>query len=358
MNTSNGQQPKKLSGTGTLVFPDRGGATAGRGETWTGKASTYYNHPLIKKADWKWQIILYFFLGGIAGGSYLVATLAHLFGLDKQDENVVRTGRYLAFVCILISPILLIWDLGRPERFLHMLRILKLRSVMSIGTWAISFFGIFCGFSAVHQMAKDGLLNWFPFAARIAKALPVKVIDVIGSVFGLIVASYTGVLLSSTAVPIWARAKYLLGPLFLTSALSTGLSGLSLLLSLGRPRHDTLERLDRAEIIAMGTELGLLASLIPTLGPLGKPLVKGRTGTIFMSGTVLCGLLLPLFVKLGFKLSGKATPRTTNIFVSSLVLIGGLLLRYAWIAVGRTSADDPEAVHYYNKIEWEESHAQ
>lgn len=351
MNTSNGQQPKNLSGTGTVVFPDRGGAKAGRGETWTGKASTYYNHPLIKKADWKWQIIVYFFLGGIACGSYLVATLAHLFGFDK---NVVRTGRYLSFVCILISPILLIWDLGRPERFLHMLRVLKLRSVMSIGTWAISFFGVFCGLSTARQMAEDGLLNWFPFAAKVVRVLPVKITDVIGSFFGLIVGSYTGVLLSSTAVPIWARAKNLLGPLFLTSAFSTGLSAISLLLSLGHPRHDTLERLDRAEIITMGTELGLLASLIPTLKELGKPLVKGRTGSIFIGGTVIGGLLLPLLTKLGFKLSGRATSRNVNILVSSLVLIGGLILRYEWIVVGRTSADDPQAVHSYNKLEWEE----
>ena len=357
MNISNGSHPENLSGTGTAIFPDRGGATAGRGETWTGKASTYYNHPLIKKADWKWQIILYFFLGGIACGSYLIATLAHLLGLDKQDKNVVRTGHYLSFVCILISPVLLIWDLGRPERFLNMLRVLKLRSVMSIGTWAISFFGVFCGLSTAHQMAEDGLLNWFPFAARIAKALPVKVVGIIGSAFGLVVGSYTGVLLSSTAVPIWARAKHILGPLFLTSAFSTGLSAISLLLSLGRPRHDTLERLDRAEIIAMSTEAGLLASLIPMLGPLGKPLVKGRAGSIFIGGTVISGLLLPLFIKLGFKLSGKATPRVANIFVSVLVLIGGLILRYEWIKVGRTSADDPQAVHYYNKIEWEESHS-
>jgi formate-dependent nitrite reductase membrane component NrfD len=356
MSISNGSHPEHLSGTGTAVFPERGGATAGHGETWTGKASTYYNHPLIKKADWKWQIILYFFLGGIACGSYLIATLAHLFGLDKQDKNVVRTGRYLSFVCILISPILLIWDLGRPERFLHMLRILKLRSVMSIGTWAISFFGMFCGFSAANQMAHDGLLNWFPFAARVAKALPAKTIGIIGSVFGLVVGSYTGVLLSSTAVPIWARAKHLLGPLFLTSAISTGLSAISLLLSFGRPHRDTLERLDRAEIIAMSTEAVLLASLIPTLGPLGKPLVKGRTGGTFIGGTVISGLLLPLLVKLGFKLSGKASPRTANILVSALVLLGGLILRYEWIAVGRVSADDPQAVHYYNKIEWEESH--
>src|SRR5437764_4848777 len=121
-------------------------------------------------------------------------------------------------------------------------------------------------------MAIDGLLDWFHLLARLIKALPVKLIESAGSFFGLFVASYTGVLLSSTAVPIWARAKHILGPLFLTSGVSTGLSALSLILSPGRSNHHTLQRLDRAEMIAMTTELGLIASLVPTLGPLGKPL--------------------------------------------------------------------------------------
>ena len=85
-------------------------------------------------------------------------------------------GRYLAFVCVLISPILLIWDLGRPERFHHMLRVLKLRSPMSLGTWALSSFGMCAGLTTVYQMAQDGLLNWLPFFPRLFKALPVRLI--------------------------------------------------------------------------------------------------------------------------------------------------------------------------------------
>jgi len=168
------------------------------------KARTYYDLPLLKKPSWSWEIMLYFFLGGLAGGSFLVSTLADLLG-SKQDAAVVRAGRILALICILISPILLIKDLGRPERFHHMLRVLKLRSAMSLGTWALTIFGICCGFTTGHQLAKDGLLNWFPLLARFMKAMPVKIIESIGSIFGLFVASYTGVLLASTAVPVWGR---------------------------------------------------------------------------------------------------------------------------------------------------------
>jgi formate-dependent nitrite reductase membrane component NrfD len=324
----------------------------GRGRTQTDQANTYYGLPLVKKAHWSWQIILYFFLGGIAGGSFLVSTLADLLNLDNNPA-LIRAGRYLSFVCILASPVLLILDLGRPERFHHMLRILKLRSVMSLGTWGISFFGLCCGLTTAHQAARDGLLNWFPLLARLLKALPIKLIEGCGSIAGLFVASYTGVLLSSTAVPVWARAKHILGPLFLTSGLSTALASLSLILSLSRNNRRTLENIERAEIIAMSTELGLLATLPKILGPLRKPLVTGRPGLLFEAGTIGGGLLFPLLIRLSWKLARKAMPRGVNIGLSLLVLLGGLILRYVWIIAGRASADDPQAVHYYNKVEWE-----
>lgn len=322
----------------------------------TEKASTYYNLPLVKKAHWGWEIYLYFYLGGIAGGSYLVATLADVLRLKKATE-LIRAGRYLSLVCIIISPILLVKDLGRPERFHHMLRVLKFRSAMSLGTWGLSTFGLLCGITGAHQMAQDGLLTWLPFFGRLLKRIPVKAIESVGAIFGLFVASYTGALLSATAVPIWGRAKHVLAPLFLTSALSTGLASLSLILSFGgRKQQDVLERLERAEIIAMTSELGLLASLPRVLGPLGEPLFKGKRGTLFIAGTMGNGVLLPLLVRLGWKLTRKPTPRALNITISSMVLIGGLILRYVWIKAGRVSADDPRDTHYYNKVEWEERH--
>ncbi len=350
MNNFNNKQPRSIADIATILQPETRRTLGGASKQWEGKESTYYGLPLVKKAHWGWEIILYFFLGGIAGGSYLVATLADFFGIDK---NLVRAGRYLSFVCILASPILLIMDLGRPERFHHMLRVLKFRSAMSLGTWGLTFFGLLCGFTTAHQMAKDGLLNWFPLIARLMKALPVKLIEAIGAFFGLFVASYTGVLLSSTAIPLWGRAKHLLGPLFLTSGLSTGLSALSLILSLRcyKEQHDTLERLDRAEIIAQATELGLIGALIPTLGPLGKPLF---TRKLFAIGTIGSGLLLPLGLKLGWKMSKKTTSPTLTVITSLLVLIGGMILRAEWIVAGRASADNPEDTHYYNEIEWKE----
>src|SRR5260370_17950788 len=108
-------------------------------EEWVGEASTYYNVPLIKKATWSWEIMLYFFLGGLAGGSFLVSTLADLLGSVK-DATLIRAGRFIALICMIISPILLLKDLGQPDRFHHMLRILKLRSPISLGPCAMPVF--------------------------------------------------------------------------------------------------------------------------------------------------------------------------------------------------------------------------
>ena len=351
MNNSNGNQLEASRGNVSVLTPDKAGFVVSRGEKWSGKPNHYYQIPLLHKAHWGWEIIVYFFLGGIAGGSYLASSLAHLFGSD-EDTDLVRAGRYISLICIAISPILLVKDLGRPERFLHMLRVLKFRSAMSLGTWGLSTFGLFCGLTAVHQAAKDGLFNWFPFVAKILRALPVKIIESVGSLFGLFVASYTGVLLSSTAVPIWGRARRILGPLFLTSGVSSGLASLSLILSFGRHNRRTLEKVERAEMVVMTTELGLISAIPAVLGPLAKPLTKGKTATFFGTGTLGGGLLIPLIARGLWKFTKKPTPRGLNIGASLLVLIGGMILRYVWVVAGRASADDSEATHLYNAIEY------
>src|SRR5260370_13076697 len=90
MSNTHGNKPERLGGTATVVRPDRGGATAGRGEEWLGEASTYYNTPLIKKAHWSWEVILYFFFGDMAGGSFLVSTPPDLLGPVTDPAFIPR----------------------------------------------------------------------------------------------------------------------------------------------------------------------------------------------------------------------------------------------------------------------------
>ncbi len=93
---------------------------------------TYYDYPVLKAPIWRWEIVWYFFLGGLAGGCYVIASIAALFG-SQEDQAVARTGYYLSLLALLPCPPLLIKDLGRPERFLNMLRVFKVKSPMSMG---------------------------------------------------------------------------------------------------------------------------------------------------------------------------------------------------------------------------------
>ena len=99
-------------------------------------ATSYHGNPVLKQPTWTWQIPLYFFVGGVAGTSALIAMVAHLFG----NPELVRAALWIAFAGALISPPLLIADLGRPARFLNMLRVFKLQSAMSMGAWILSAF--------------------------------------------------------------------------------------------------------------------------------------------------------------------------------------------------------------------------
>src|SRR5579859_4218528 len=94
------------------------------------RTSGYYGLPVLKRPHWKWEIALYFWAGGTAAGAYTVATIAELAG----DRTVARAGRWVALPLLIVSPMLLIKDLGRPEKFYNMLRIIKLVSPMSVGT--------------------------------------------------------------------------------------------------------------------------------------------------------------------------------------------------------------------------------
>src|SRR6266851_5871759 len=192
---------------------------------------SYYDYPVLKESTWHWEIIWYFFFGGLAAGCYVIASIASLFG-SKEDRAVVRAGYYLSLLAVLPCPLLLTKDLGRPERFLHMLRIFKVKSPMSMGTWSLVGFSLFSGITTVIQAARDGILGrWW--GSRVLAALPQRLIALPGTAFGLFLGGYTGVLLTATSVPLWSRSK-VLGAVFISSAISTSSALISLVLRFTR----------------------------------------------------------------------------------------------------------------------------
>ena len=296
----------------------------------------YYGVPPIKRAHWTWQIPIYFWIGGISAGVQLFTTLANVLG--HKDEALTRIGRYTAVGTMLLSPVLLIWDLGRPERFYNMLRIWKLRSPMSNQSWALVAYGNLSGLVAARQAAEDGLLGRNFLSRLLIKAVPARFLSILGLPLALFIGSNTGTLLSATSVPIWARNWMLMGPTFLASGVSTALSYLSLVLHLGHwgeeKTHHVLRRAERATLLL---EAGLIAGSLVRMSRWSKPLFSKEIGPLFVGGTLLGGIAAPLAL-----LSGKET-RNKSMLTSTLVLLGGLALRFAMVHAGRKSADDPEA---------------
>src|SRR6266581_3409632 len=139
---------------------------------------SYYDYPVLKAPVWKWEIIWYFFFGGLAAGCYVIASIAALFG-SKEDRAVVRAGYYISLLALIFCPPLLIKDLGRPERFLNMLRVFKVKSPMSMGTWCVVGFSFFSGIAAAIQAARDGILgDWW--GARWLAGLPQRLLALPG----------------------------------------------------------------------------------------------------------------------------------------------------------------------------------
>jgi formate-dependent nitrite reductase membrane component NrfD len=239
---------------------------------------------------------------------------------------------------MILSPVLLIWDLGRPERFYNMLRVLKLRSPMSTQSWSVFAFGTLSGLISARQAADDGLLGDDNLLVRLAKLIPARFLTILAMPVGLNVGSNTGNLISATSVPLWARNWLFMGPTFLASGLSTALSWLSLVLHLTHSgEKKTMHTLHRAEKATILIEAGLIAASLIRMSKWSKPLFSREVAPLFVGGTLIGGILAPFAL-----LFGKAS-RPKSILASGLALAGGLTFRFAIIKGGRISADDPEA---------------
>ncbi len=169
----------------------------------TGDA-TYYDRPVVKKSVWTWMVPAYYYVGGATGGSAALGAVATLMDRDNLP-NIASHSRYVALVGASISTVFLVADLGRPTRFLHMLRVFRPTSPMSVGAWILSAFGTLAGVAGMAEIAPLFLNE------DLARALRLRAISdgcAIGSgLFGLGLAGYTGVLVGNTTVPVWQQAR-------------------------------------------------------------------------------------------------------------------------------------------------------
>jgi formate-dependent nitrite reductase membrane component NrfD len=274
---------------------------------------SYYGRPIVKPHVWKPYIGWYFFAGGLAGGSSVLGLAAGARG----NRVLARNCSLLALAGIGVSPALLIADLGRPGRFLNMLRVLKPTSPMSVGTWVLTGSG-----AASTAVAACDVLDVLPGVRRLAA--------VTSALLAPALCTYTAVLVADTSVPIWHEARRELPFVFASSAAASAGAAATLVTSCehaGPARRLTI----------LGTALGLTASALMErrLGPLAEPYHRERAGRLDKAAKSLHGTGAGLVA-----LAGSRRSRASRLG-AALVLAGSACERLSILEAGRQSAADP-----------------
>lgn len=283
--------------------------------------SGYFGRPVVKPPVWTWEVPLYFFVGGLAGMAAVVAAAARLVA---TDPGLVRAALWLAVGGAAVSTALLVLDLGRPARFLNMLRVFKWRSPMSVGAWTLSAFGAHAGAAAL-------LFEWIERGAP--AGTPGAILGVLlwlalaGAVLsGALLATYTGVLIGATAIPAWFEHHRGLPLHFGAAGLGSAAAAL-VLLGFEEPALVALGTLAAAVETGFGAWIELRRH-----GAVDRALREGRAGVLLRASGVLAGPTALLLWIVG------AAPWAAAVF-----LAGALLGRYGWLEAGRASGRDPEA---------------
>lgn len=281
----------------------------------------YYSVPLLKEPQWTKEIPVYFFLGGAAGAAAVVASVAQ--GMN-QNPDLVRSARWIAAAGGLLSPALLTSDLGVPTRFLNMLRVFKIKSPMSVGAWTLTAFSSFSAASAFANLLRQKLRDTMSIAV-IENAS-----GILAAATGTVMASYTGVLVGATVIPVWNQHIDTLPIHFAASGLNSAVSVLELM------GYDDNQPLNLLGLAASLYETAEGAIIETTRNRANRPLQRGKSGLIVRLGGVLSGPI-PLGLRLGYAVTGRPGLRRAAAWSS---IAGSMLTRFGWIEAGKASARD------------------
>jgi formate-dependent nitrite reductase membrane component NrfD len=277
-------------------------------------SDSYYGQPIIKEPTWTWEIPTYFFTGGLSGGSSVLSMSAKLFG----NEKLSRTALYIGAVGDAISPLLLISDLGRPERFHHMLRVFKVTSPMNVGSWILLVNGGASNTAAVLELL--GILK------------PIKLLaEFVATLFGPPLATYTGVLVADTAIPVWHNARQELPWIFGASAAASAGAAATMFLDPGDAAPAR-----RLAVAAVAAEGALMQTMEQRLGEVGEVYHHGAAAKFSTAAKLLAGGGALLLATRGRKSRGAAA------LGGAMVCAGELCLRWAVYKAGFQSARDPK----------------
>lgn len=301
---------------------------------------------------WEWQLAIYLWIAGIAGGGYFAAFLIDRFR-GGRHKLLVKMAAFLGTPLVGLGSLLLIVDLGQPLRFWHLFLSFLPVSAMSMGTWILLSYAI---------LGALMLLLWATQWLKLSEQIRGWVVKVNGVmswttfVLSVLVMAYTGVLLGTTNQPLWA-STLLLPALFVASAISTGTAMVFLTTRMGLDRlvdkvmGGSGERIPEATVHTMGNtaaivgvmEVLVLLAYFGWLGSFSTPagaealsiLSVGQMGPVFWGGAVLAGLLVPMVLELISMNSKRGALVGAMVTSASLALIGGFILRLAMVLGGQ-----------------------
>ncbi len=285
-------------------------------------ATGYYGQPLLKEPQWTPLIPVYFFVGGAAGALGVIGSLADVLGKEKE---LARKARWLALAGCGISSALLIADLGKPSRFINMLRVFKPQSAMSIGSWVLSGFTASNAASSLADVleAEFGLAELASFLRAAGRAGCI--------LFGMPFHNYTGVLIGASVIPAWNNRIRSLPREFGMSGLQSAVSILELC------GEDDSQALNVLGLISAAFESWEGVDLLRTRARELRVTKSGLSGFLIqlagaLSGPVPIGLrLASLFLK---------DSKTLRRCAALSGIAGSLLMRYGWVNAGKASSRD------------------
>lgn len=289
------------------------------------KFTSYYGKPVVKASPWEADIPAYLFLGGLAGASSLLGVGADLTG----RPTLRRSARVSALAGVSLSLAALVHDLGKPSRFYRMLRVAKVTSPMSVGTWLLAGYGPLAGIAAVSEAR--GLLPASLRNGAIGRATPGvgRGTGIGAAVLGSAVASYTAVLLSDTATPSWHDAKDHLPFVFVGSAAAAagGLGMIAAPLVESGPAR-------RMACAGAALDLSVSKAMESSMGLTAEPMHEGRAGSYLKAAKALTatgGLLAAV--------GGRS--RAVSVVAGAALLAGSVCTRFGIFHAGQQSAKDP-----------------
>ncbi len=288
--------------------------------------SSYYGRPVLKPPVWKDDIAYYFFLGGLAAGCSLLGA-----GADQTGRPALRKGtRVTALGALGLGSYYLVHDLGRPERFHHMLRVAKITSPMSVGTWVLALYGPFMGIAAASELMPAALRRTLPGRALDAAARPA---GLVAAAIAPAVASYTAVLLSQTAVPAWHEAHPEL-PFIFTASAAASAGGLGMIVA---PVHEAAPA-RRLAMYGAIVEFAASRRLENRLGLVGETYRTGDAAHALERASTLTAVGV-----LGSMLLGRRS-RSAALLSGAALLAGGFFERLGLLRAGIASTKDPKYV--------------